>query len=159
MDFKSVVLENAWGRVKMDYGLLHAQLGTPIVTAIIIFIMVLVLNKLLFQPVLRTLDNRKKIIHDSQQTVETTRDHIEKLRQEYDKQLEVARTEINRLYLTSRQDAQKKKDQFLVEARQAADTEMAKGQQALNKEIGAAKNQLQPMISNLAGLTVTRLLN
>ena len=58
MDFKQAIIDNAWGGISVDYGLLHLQLATPVVVLIILFIMIFTLNKLLFQPVLRTLENR-----------------------------------------------------------------------------------------------------
>ncbi len=69
MNFKQAVIENAWGGFSMDYGLLHLQLATPFAVLIVLFIMIYALNKLLFQPVLRTLDNRNQAIAKSQQSV------------------------------------------------------------------------------------------
>ena len=65
MDFKQAIIDNAWGGINMDYGLLHLQLATPVAVLIVLLIMIVTLNKLLFQPVLRTLDNRKKVIEKS----------------------------------------------------------------------------------------------
>ena len=62
MDFKQAIIENAWGGFSVDYGLLHLQLATPFAVMIVLFIMIYALNKLLFQPVLRTLDNRSDAI-------------------------------------------------------------------------------------------------
>ena len=53
MDFKQAIIDNAWGGISVDYGLLHLQLATPVVVLIILFIMIFTLNKLLFEPVLR----------------------------------------------------------------------------------------------------------
>jgi len=60
MDFKQAIIENAWGGISVDYGMLHLQLATPAAVLIIIFIMIFTLNKLLFQPIIRTLDNQSK---------------------------------------------------------------------------------------------------
>ena len=38
MDFKQTIIENAWGGFAVDYGLLHFQLATPIVTLSLIHI-------------------------------------------------------------------------------------------------------------------------
>ena len=69
MDFKQAIIENAWGGISVDYGMLHLQLATPAAVLVIICIMIFTLNKLLFQPVIRTLDNRKEIIAKSQKRV------------------------------------------------------------------------------------------
>ena len=52
MDFKQAIIENAWGGISVDYGMLHLQLATPAAVLIIIFIMIFTLNKLLFQPII-----------------------------------------------------------------------------------------------------------
>ena len=68
MDFKQAIIDNAWGGISVDYGMLHLQLATPVVVLIILFIMIFTLNKLFFQPVLRTLDNRNAVIEKKRKT-------------------------------------------------------------------------------------------
>ena len=94
MDFKQAVIENAWWGLSMDYGLLHLQLATPLVVLLILLIMIFTLNKLLFQPVLRTLDNRKQVIDNSQSQVARAIEEIEKLRVEIDHKLHEARAQV-----------------------------------------------------------------
>ena len=77
MDFKQAIIENAWGGISVDYGLLHLQLATPFAVFIVLFIMIYALNKLLFQPVLRTLDNRTDAIAKSEQTVIQVSEEVE----------------------------------------------------------------------------------
>ena len=71
----------------MDYGLLHLQLATPFAVMIVLFIMIYALNKLLFQPVLRTLDNRSDAIAKSQQSVIQVTEEVESLKQEFQRKL------------------------------------------------------------------------
>ena len=85
MDFKQAIIENAWGGFSVDYGLLHLQLATPFAVMIVLFIMIYALNKLLFQPVLRTLDNRSDAIAKSQQSVIQVTEEVESLKQEFEK--------------------------------------------------------------------------
>ena len=61
------------------------------------FIMIYALNKLLFQPVLRTLDNRSDTIANSQQSVIQVSEEVESLKQEFQQKLDTVRTEA--LYL------------------------------------------------------------
>ena len=77
----------------MDYGLLHLQLATPFAVMIVLFIMIYALNKLLFQPVLRTLDNRSDAIAKSQQSVIQVSEEVESLKQEFQQKLDAIRTE------------------------------------------------------------------
>ena len=35
MDFKQAIIDNAWGGINMDYGLLHLQLATPVAVLVV----------------------------------------------------------------------------------------------------------------------------
>jgi len=87
MDFKQAIIENAWGGISVDYGMLHLQLATPAAVLIIIFIMIFTLNKLLFQPIIRTLDNRKEVIVKSQKRVGQVEGEVERLKQDFQQKL------------------------------------------------------------------------
>ena len=93
MDFKQAIIENAWAGFSVDYGLLHLQLATPFAVMIVLFIMIYSLNKLLFQPVLRTLDNRSDAITKSQHSVIQVSEEVESLKQEFQQKLDAVRTE------------------------------------------------------------------
>ena len=99
MDFKQAIIENAWGGFSVDYGLLHLQLATPFAVLIVLFIMIYALNKLLFQPVLRTLDNRTNAIAKSEQTVIQVSEEVESLKQDFQKKLDAVRLEALHLSL------------------------------------------------------------
>ncbi len=156
---RSIFIENAWLNVNMDYGLLHVQLATPILVFFILLFMIFMLNKLLFQPVLQTLDGRLKIIDESNKSVSSTKEEIAKLSQEYEEQLASARAEINQMYQAARQAAQERKDEILQQARKAGEEEIEKGRTALSEEIQQARKQLQNAAQDLAEHTTDRLLN
>ncbi|HCV46262.1 MAG TPA: hypothetical protein DF909_09295, partial [Deltaproteobacteria bacterium] len=88
MDFKQAIIDNAWGGINMDYGLLHLQLATPTAVLIVLFIMIVTLNKLLFQPVLRTLDNRNEVIEKSQNRVIQVNEELERLKEDFQQKLD-----------------------------------------------------------------------
>jgi len=94
MDFKQAIIDNAWGDISIDYGLLHLQLATPVIVLIILFIMIFSLDKLLFQPVLRTLDNRSAAIEKSQKHVIQVSDEVERLKQDFQQKLDSVRAEV-----------------------------------------------------------------
>ena len=159
MDYKHIVIENAWASVNMDYGLLHAQLGTPIITAILLLIMILALNKLLFQPVLRTLDNRKKEIEESQNTVASTKIKIEQLRQDYDKKLVAARKQVAQTFQDILHDSQKQKEALIIETVQLCEEEQKNGKVALQQEVKVARASLEALSGKIADQTANHLLN
>ena len=157
--FKEIIIENAWFDFSIDYGLLHLQLATPIVAFILLMVVLFALNKLLFQPVFRTLDNRQKVVETSKARTASLRVEISKLSQDYEEQLRSARIAVSDIYNEARQAAQKQKDDLLKEIRQTTEEEVEKGKAALAEEVESAKAQLQNVTQNLAGMTADRLLN
>ncbi len=91
MDFKQAIIENAWGGFSMDYGLLHLQLATPLTVLVFILIMIFLLNKLLFQPVLRTLDQRKESIQGSIKQSERLSKELERMQMDFQQKLDETR--------------------------------------------------------------------
>ena len=83
MDFKQAIIENAWGGFNMDYGLLHLQLATPLTVLAFILLMIFLLNKLFFQPVLRTLDQRKENIQGSMKQSERLSKELERMQSDF----------------------------------------------------------------------------
>ena len=118
MDFKQAIIENAWGGFSVDYGLLHLQLATPFAVIIVLFIMIYALNKLLFQPVLRTLDNRSDAITKSQQSVIQVSEEVESLKQEFQQKLDAIRTEALHLRNTEHEKGLAERESMILEERQ-----------------------------------------
>jgi len=109
-EIKKLIIENAWFDFNVDYGLLHLQLATPVLVFFLLMFVLFMMNKLLFQPVFRTLDNRQKIAETSKTQTASIRVEILKLRQEYEEQLNAARAEVNRTYFEKRVKTNWKKE-------------------------------------------------
>lgn len=157
--FKEIIIQNAWFDFSLDYGLLHLQLATPIVAFILLMVVLFAMNKLLFQPVFRTLDNRQKVVETSKTRSASLRVEINKMNQEYEEQLRTTQISVTQIYNETRQEAQKQKDEFLKEIRQTTEEEIEKAKASLAEELETAKAQLQNFTQNLAGMTADRLLN
>ena len=119
MDFKQAIIENAWGGFSIDYGLLHLQLATPFAVLIVLFLMIYALNKLLFQPVLRTLDNRTDAIAKSKQTVIQVSEEVENLKQDFQKKLDAVRMEALHLRNTGHEEGLAERESMILEERQS----------------------------------------
>ena len=126
MDFKQAIIENAWAGFSVDYGLLHLQLATPFAVMIVLFIMIYSLNKLLFQPVLRTLDNRSDAITKSQQSVIQVSEEIESLKQEFQQKLDGIRTEALHIRNTEHEEGITERESMILEERQTLENELEK---------------------------------
>ena len=159
MDYKQAIIENAWGGISMDYGLLHLQLATPIAVLIVLFIMIFSLNKLLFQPVLRTLDNRKSVIDKSENNVEKLRLEIDHLKNEFNKKLDAARHEVLHLRNIGHEEGVSTRESMITQERHELELELEKQYESMNNDIYEAKTHISDLNKELSLSITQRLLN
>ena len=159
MDFKQAIIENAWGGFSVDYGLLHLQLATPFAVLIVLFIMIYALNKLLFQPVLRTLDNRTDAIAKSEQTVIQVSEEVESLKQDFQKKLDAVRMEALHLRNTGHEEGLAERESMILEERKALENEIEKNIAELEGEIKSTKKKFSKLNKELSVSIRKQLIN
>ena len=159
MDFKQAIIENAWGGFSVDYGLLHLQLATPFAVLIVLFIMIYALNKLLFQPVLRTLDNRTNAIAKSEQTVIQVSEEVESLKQDFQKKLDAVRMEALHLRNTGHEEGLAERESMILEERKALENEIEKNIAELEGEIKSTKKKFSKLNEELSVSIRKQLIN
>ena len=159
MDFKQAIIENAWGGFSVDYGLLHLQLATPFAVLIVLFIMIYALNKLLFQPVLRTLDNRTDAIAKSEQTVIQVGEEVESLKQEFKKKLDAVRMEALHLRNTGHEEGLAERESMILEERKTLENEIEKNVAELREEIKSTKKIFTKLNKELSASIRKQLIN
>ena len=159
MDFKQAIIENAWAGFSVDYGLLHLQLATPFAVMIDLFIMIYALNKLLFQPVLRTIDNRSDAITKSQQSVIQVSEEIESLKQEFQQKLDAVRTGALHLRNTEHEEGITERESMILEERQTLENELEKNIAELEEEIKSTKTIFSKLNKELSSSIRRQLLN
>ena len=159
MDFKQSVIENAWWGISIDYGMLHLQLATPTAVLVIILIMIFVLNKLLFKPVLRTLDNRRKTIEESQERVLSVNGELEILESELQKKLEDIRLEVLHLRNDGHEKGVSHRETMILEKRTELEAELEKNLEKLNNQIEATKNSFSKLNQELSASISKQLLS
>ena len=159
MDFKPAIIENAWGGFSVDYGLLHLQLATPFAVLIVLFIMIYALNKLLFQPVLRTLDNRTDAIAKSDQTVIQVSEEVESLKQDFQKKLDAVRMEALHLRNTGHEEGLAERESMILEERKALENEIEKNIAELEGEIKSTKKKFSKLNEELSVSIRKQLIN
>ena len=159
MDFKQAIIENAWGGFSVDYGLLHLQLATPFAVLIVLFIMIYALNKLLFQPVLRTLDNRTDAIAKSEQTVVQVSEEVESLKQDFQKKLDAVRMEALHLRNTGHEEGLAERESMILEERKTLENEIEKNIAELEGEIKSTKKKFSKLNEELSVSIRKQLIN
>ena len=159
MDFKQAIIENAWGGFSVDYGLLHLQLATPFAVLIVLFIMIFALNKLLFQPVLRTIDNRTAAIAKSEQTVIQVSEEVESLKQDFQKKLDAVRMEALHLRNTGHEEGLAERESMILEERKTLENEIEKNIAELEGEIKSTKKKFSKLNEELSVSIRKQLIN
>ena len=159
MDFKQAIIENAWGGFSVDYGLLHLQLATPFAVMIVLFIMIYALNKLLFQPVLRTLDNRTDSIAKSEQTVIQVSEKVDILKQDFQRKLDEVRTETLHLINTGHEEGVAERETMILEERQTLELELEKNIAELKGEVISTKKNFLKLNKELSASIRKKLIN
>ena len=159
MDFKQTIIENAWGGFAVDYGLLHFQLATPIVTLVIILIVYRSLNSFLFQPVLRTIEQRKKFVQDRRDRVAVLTKEIETLGHQLDQKLQVARSNVAHVMNEAYEESHKQREETILKQRNLLEKEARSAHERLISETDQARATLQRLTEELSERTVDRLLN
>ena len=159
MNFKQAIIENAWGGFSVDYGLLHLQLATPFTVLVVLFIMIYTLNKLLFQPVLRTLDNRTDAIAKSEQTVIQVSEEVESLKQDFQKKLDAVRMEALHLRNTGHEEGLAERESMILEERKTLEDEIEKNIAELEGEIKSTKKKFSKLNKELSVSIRKQLIN
>jgi len=159
MDFKKAIIDNAWGGFSIDYGLLHLQLATPFAVLIVLFIMIYTLNKLLFKPVLRTLDNRTDAIAKSKQTVIQVSEEVESLKQDFQKKLDAVRMEALHLRNTGHEEGLAERESMILEERKTLENEIEKNIAELEGEIKSTKKKFSKLNEELSVSIRKQLIN
>ena len=159
MDFKQAIIDNAWGGIGVDYGMLHFQLATPVVVLIILFIMIFTLNKLLFQPVLRTLDNRNAVIEKSQKRVIQVSEEVERLKQDFQQKLDSVRTEVLHLRNEGHEKGVGSRESLILKERKVLQSEYEKNITEMAEEIESTKTFFAKLNKELSASISKQLLN
>ena len=159
MDFKQAIIENAWGGFSVDYGMLHLQLATPVAVLVIIFIMIISLNKLFFKPILKTLDNRKDTVDKSHKRVLLANEELEKLENEFQQKLGEVRFEVIKLRNTGHESGITKRESMITEKREELELELEKSLNELKDEIEATKSEFSKLNQELSASISKHLLN
>ena len=159
MDFKQAIIENAWGGFNMAYGLLHLQLATPLTVLIFILLMIFLLNKLFFQPVLRTLDQRKENIQGSMKQSERLSKELERMQSDFQHKLDETRKNVMEIHHSARDEAFKGREGMILQEREQLEEEMHNQSEMLQQDFASAKQQFNELTKQLSTQVSERLLN
>jgi len=121
-------------------------------------IIVAVLNKLLYKPVLGMLEKRKKTIAEGIALTQSMKEEEEKLHQKSEKVLAQARSDAKDIIEEAKKQAKEEGLTILSQARASADDVLVKGKQEVEAERSAMQKGVEREAIELAQVMASRLL-
>jgi F-type H+-transporting ATPase subunit b len=122
-----------------------------LITQVVSFVILLaVLYRFLYKPVLRMLDQRSDRIKESLETAERVREESARSQQEMQQQLDQARAEGQQLIAQAREVAERFREEELAKAREEIRIERARAQAGIRREGEAAVEELRREFAGLA---------
>lgn len=142
-----------------DFDILNLQLNTPLfILALVLFVMFF-MNKLLFQPVLKALEEREGYLSGLSEGAAGQKTEFQRLTGEYEQKLEQVKGEVAQVRQEARKETQEAIDGILYKARQEADAGLRQALSELDREVEQAKSELQQAAGGLAEKAADQILN
>ena len=113
-------------------------------------ILVFLLHRILYRPVLNILDQRKERIREGQEAAERARTEAEQLRQEYEQQLEESRAHARKIIDDAAAAAERLRDESVVNAQQEAQRILDRARDELRAETEHARRELRHEVASLS---------
>ncbi|MCD6375912.1 MAG: F0F1 ATP synthase subunit B [Caldisericaceae bacterium] len=131
--------------------MLNLDPGMMIWTWITFLVVLAVLSKVALKPILATIENREKAIHEDLEQAQKQREEAQHLLEQHRKMMAEAESEAQRLLKESRELAEQKRQELLSQAKEESQkiVEMAKKEIEQEKE-----NALTSLKSEIADLAV-----
>lgn len=119
---------------------------------------VVVLNTLIFQPILRIIEARQRAVTDARQLAQTAADRAAGAATEYSQTLNAARSEVYRQMDDTRRTALDKRAALLAATKDTVQRELAEATARVAEQSSEARASLDREADALAGAIVTRVL-
>jgi F-type H+-transporting ATPase subunit b len=114
-----------------------------LLNGVLFLVLVFVLNRLFWQPMLRHLDTRREQISSAYKTVDDTRREMENLRSEYQARLARMEQEARGRIQSTVREAQAQREGMIAEARRTAEELAREGAESIERDHAATMSQLR----------------
>ena len=131
----------------MDNPLLTPAVGLIIWQTIVFVLLITILAKLAWKPIINSLKDRERSIQDALDTAEKARHEMSQLRADNEKLLHEARDERDRILREAREISNKMRDDAQAEARKVADKIVEDARAAINIEKQAALKDVKVQVA------------
>ncbi len=138
--------------------LLQPEIGTIFWTLVTFLIMVGILRRVAWKPLLAAIDGREKSIRDAIEQADRDREQAEALVQEHRELVTAARRERAEAVEQGKRDAEKVKDEILAKARAQRDQVLKQTEEQVEAGLRKARGELRTTAVDLAILAAEKLL-
>lgn len=138
--------------------LIKPELGLMFWTIVCFALLVLLLSKTAWKPLLQAVAERERAIKHDRESAEAARAEAEKLKAELDARMAELKAEIQRRMEESRQAAEKEKDRTLEAARLGAAAVVESAKKEIEEQKAEAVRELRGRVAELSLLTAEKIL-
>ena len=142
----------------MDNPLVQADPGLFIWTIVVFLVLLALLAKFAWGPLLKALDSRQEAIRKSLDDAQQARQELERLNQESADIIRTARAEAESIISRSRLDADRLKEEMKQEARVEADTIVKNAGRQIQLETGRALQQIRKEAVDLSVMIASKII-
>ena len=124
--------------------------GLGIWTSVVFVLLVIVLGKYAWKPLLQSLKEREEKIRDSLEQAERARAEASELIKQNERNMARAEEEYQRIVQDARAMGEKVKEEIVNKARTQAQQELQNAKEEIQRDVDAAKQQLRTEVADLA---------
>lgn len=138
--------------------LIRPEFGLTFWTILCFGLLVLLLSKTAWQPLMHAVDERERALKHDRHTAETARAEAEKIKAELDSRLADLKAEIGRRMDEARVSAEKEKDLLIEEARSSAAAIVESSRKEIEAQKIEASRELRLKVAELSVMSAERIM-
>jgi len=127
-------------------------------TIISFVILLYLLKKFAWTPILKALEDRENGIKNNIEAAKNTRDEAQKLLEDYNRKLAEAQAQAQSLLAGARQDAERVRDELMVKAKEDAVAQVDKARRQIDQERQEAINAIRVEVASMVVLSVEKII-
>ena len=142
----------------MDNPLVQPDPGLFIWTIVVFLVLLTLLAKFAWGPLLKALEQRQAAIRKSLDDAQQAKQELERLQQQSEKIIRDARVEADAIISRSRGDAERLREEMKQKARAEADTIVKSAERQIQLETGRALQQIRREAADLSVLIASKII-
>jgi F-type H+-transporting ATPase subunit b len=134
------------------------NVGNALWTLVVFVLVVMILGKFAWGPILAQLKARESFIHDALSSAKQQNESAEATLKEYTEKLRAARLEADSIIAQSRSDAERLREEMRVKAKAEAETIVANAERQIQLETNRALQQIRHEAVDLSMMIASKLI-